>query len=571
LSHVINDLSLPPKKRPKQIDYHASKLTHILEPHLSGNAEMAIILCAFPTRSYLEETRLTFRFGARAKLVTVQPAVNELNDESALIKKLQTELRLAKQQLEEYKRGGAPKELRGDAPKSIGVSKLQSMSDIHSLDTKSINYDEISLGYDDMEAGPGHREYDYVSNQENPPPKNWEEGEKIPGMGGREYVMPKNMEGLPPELKEVQLGRSGDDDESGSSAPTPKTREFQDIPLDLGRDYAENDAPYRSSSVDFDNMLKGSDVESGGDLHSSEGDLNNSTPFDVDMMVNPEDTKAARKYLQQTRDVAEGSSAGSGYSSGYGSGGQRSGLTASQHYKTGGRLDQTGHAEEAAQDGPEQSFAGMSEKFGSGMSKPDTLRGASTSGTRKQHGTIVTFDNFHARHGNQVSWDTVDLDTMQPEHAGKPMKALQSLYPRDAPIPREITILRVSSPDNVQDEKCLTDKLLDAETKTHFMQNRLEMADDLVEGIFKDLERARLCIHDLVYRNSQLLAKLKEKHREDIKEEYQEKEVVVEHYWILKGAMYVGLFFFFSGGYEFFMASVFLVWLILEINLGASN
>jgi hypothetical protein len=56
---------------------------------------------------------------------------------------------------------------------------------------------------------------------------------------------------------------------------------------------------------------------------------------------------------------------------------------------------------------------------------------------------------------------------------------------------------------------------------------------------------------------------------EDIKEAYQEEEVVVEQYWMLKGAMYVGLFFFISGGYEFFMASVFLVWLILEINLGS--
>jgi hypothetical protein len=31
--------------------------------------------------------------------------------------------------------------------------------------------------------------------------------------------------------------------------------------------------------------------------------------------------------------------------------------------------------------------------------------------------------------------------------------------------------------------------------------------------------------------------------------------------------MYVGLFFFFTGGYEFFMASVMMVWLLLEFNL----
>ena len=118
---------------------------------------------------------------------------------------------------------------------------------------------------------------------------------------------------------------------------------------------------------------------------------------------------------------------------------------------------------------------------------------------------------------------------------------------------------------------CLTDKLNEAEARVTFMQSRLEMADDLVEGIFKDLGRARLCIHDLVYRNAQLSAKLKEKKREDVKKEYLEGEVVVEQYWLLKGAMYVGLFFFISGGYEFFMAMVFLVWLILEVNLGDST
>ena len=526
---------------------------------------MAFILCAHPTKSLVEETRLTFKFGARAKMVIVRPAVNELNDESALIKKLQAELRRMKQQLDEYRRDG-------DTPKSIGVSKVQNtaMSDIHSLDTKSINYDEVSLGYDDMDAGPGHREFDFISNQEMPPPKNWEDGEKIPGMGGREYVMPKNMEGLPPELKEVHLSRPSDDDSMNKGqAGLSNTREFTDIPLDLGKDYTETDSPYRSSSVDVDMMLKGDDMEFDFDMHSSQGDLNLSVGSDLN---DPEDTRAARNYLQQTRDIADGNSSGhgSGNSSGYGSGSAtQSGVPSSKYDKAGSRLDQTGPTEDITYDGPERSFAGLSEKFGSAMSKPDTLRGASVGAGRSKQATVSTFDNFNARHGNQVSWDTVDLETMHPDRAGKPLKAIQSLYHREAPIPEEITILRVSIPDKGRDELCLTDKLIDAETRSTFMQNRLEMADDLVEGIFKDLERARLCIHDLVDRNAQLAAKLKQKQREDIKEAYQEEEGVVEQYWMLKGAMYVGLFFFISGGYEFFMASVFLVWLILEINLGS--
>lgn len=551
LSNVLSDIGLPEKKRPKQINYRESKLTHILEPHLSGNADMAVVLCAYPTKSYMEETRSTLKFGFRAKMVTVSPSVNEYNDESALIKKLQAELRRVKQQLDEFQRDGPQ-----DTPNSIGISKMQNMamSDMQSLDTKSINYDEVSLGYDDMELGPGHREYDFVSNQEMPPPKNWEEGEVIPGMGGREYVMPKNMEGLPPELRGAHLSRSDDNDVS--SPVRPSVTGLGDIPLDLGKDYAERDDPNRGYSVDMEMMLKGHD----SDLLSYYG--NASQKYDLDMMIEPENTKATLKYLEQAGIADQVSTCSSGDGSG-----QRSGAPVSRRKKTGSRLDVTGSTQDVTYDGPERSFHGMSQKFGSVMSKPDTLVAPSMGIAHSRHGTIETFDNFNARHGNQVSWDTIGLDTMHPERAGKPLKAIQTLYHRETPMPEEVTILRVSVPDN-KDEMCLTQKLNDAEMRSKFMENRLEMADDLVEGIFKDLERARLCIHDLVDRNAQLSAKLKVKQREDIKEAYQQGEVVVEQYWMLKGAMYVGLFFFLSGGYEFFMAAVFLVWLILDVNLG---
>merc|ERR1712087_1067252 len=96
-------------------------------------------------------------------------------------------------------------------------------------------------------------------------------------------------------------------------------------------------------------------------------------------------------------------------------------------------------------------------------------------------------------------------------------------------------------------ELCLTDKLHEAEARSAFMLEKLETSDDLVEGVFKDLERARLCIHDLVHRNAQLSAKAKRRKRQDIKDQYEEGEVFVEQYWFLKGSMYVGLFFFYNG------------------------
>eukprot|EP00536_Pseudo-nitzschia_multiseries_P012865 jgi/Psemu1/209776/e_gw1.512.1.1 len=92
LTTVIQSLSQPLKKRPQHINYRDSKLTRILQPHLSGNAELAILCCASPSVAFLEETRSTLKFAARAKLVQVTPQVNEVMDESAIIKKLQLEL-----------------------------------------------------------------------------------------------------------------------------------------------------------------------------------------------------------------------------------------------------------------------------------------------------------------------------------------------------------------------------------------------------------------------------------------------------------------------------------------------
>ncbi|CAB9500476.1 Kinesin-like protein [Seminavis robusta] len=97
LSQVIHALSLPSKKRPKFINYRNSKLTRILQPHLSGNAVLAVLCCATPARANLEETRGTLKFGANAKRIQMKPVVNEIVDDKALIKKLQKDLKEAQE------------------------------------------------------------------------------------------------------------------------------------------------------------------------------------------------------------------------------------------------------------------------------------------------------------------------------------------------------------------------------------------------------------------------------------------------------------------------------------------
>ena len=211
-------------------------------------------------------------------------------------------------------------------------------------------------------------------------------------------------------------------------------------------------------------------------------------------------------------------------------------------------------------DGPEGSYAAVSMRFGSVKSRPDTLRGDSTAAGRSVAETLASIinDRIRGETENRVSWDTMDFNAMQPDQIGKPLKAVHGIYQREGRIPQEITVMDTALPEKT-DQLCLTDRLYQAEARAAFMNEKLEKSDDLVEGVFKDLERARLCIHDLVYRNTQLSKKLKSKQREDVKEEYQEGEVVIEQYWLLKGSMYVGLFFFISGEVEYFMATVFLV------------
>jgi centromeric protein E len=93
LSKVIHSLSLPLATRPKFIGYRDSKLTFILQPHLSGNALMAVICNASPAHAFVEETRSTLRFASRAKLIEIKPQVNEVaQKDSALAQRLHLEL-----------------------------------------------------------------------------------------------------------------------------------------------------------------------------------------------------------------------------------------------------------------------------------------------------------------------------------------------------------------------------------------------------------------------------------------------------------------------------------------------
>ncbi|CAB9500478.1 Kinesin-like protein [Seminavis robusta] len=103
LTQVIHQLSLPKKKQPKHINYRDSKLTRILQPHLSGNAAISILCCASPAKKLLEETRSTLKFAYNAKRIKLQPKVNEIVDDRVLLENLRKELHETRLRLKEMK------------------------------------------------------------------------------------------------------------------------------------------------------------------------------------------------------------------------------------------------------------------------------------------------------------------------------------------------------------------------------------------------------------------------------------------------------------------------------------
>jgi len=78
-------------------------LTRLLQPHLAGNAQIAIICCASPSKLCVEETRATLKFGYNARRVKVKPKTNETVDDSVLIESLKKELFDTRAKYEELK------------------------------------------------------------------------------------------------------------------------------------------------------------------------------------------------------------------------------------------------------------------------------------------------------------------------------------------------------------------------------------------------------------------------------------------------------------------------------------
>ena len=105
LGQVVYALSEDDKKRSNgHIPYRDSKLTRILQPSLSGNAQVLLLCCISPLPSHIEESHNTFKFATRAKKIPQkavrQNVLGELDDKT-LLQSYREEIETLRQQLRE--------------------------------------------------------------------------------------------------------------------------------------------------------------------------------------------------------------------------------------------------------------------------------------------------------------------------------------------------------------------------------------------------------------------------------------------------------------------------------------
>jgi len=83
--------------------YRDSKLTRLLQPSLSGNAQICIICNISPLSRHIEESHLTLKFASRAKKIKQHATITEVVDEKTLLENYREEIEELKNQLKDAK------------------------------------------------------------------------------------------------------------------------------------------------------------------------------------------------------------------------------------------------------------------------------------------------------------------------------------------------------------------------------------------------------------------------------------------------------------------------------------
>eukprot|EP00531_Pseudo-nitzschia_arenysensis_P009442 CAMPEP_0116151660 /NCGR_PEP_ID=MMETSP0329-20121206/20221_1 /TAXON_ID=697910 /ORGANISM="Pseudo-nitzschia arenysensis, Strain B593" /LENGTH=761 /DNA_ID=CAMNT_0003648299 /DNA_START=183 /DNA_END=2469 /DNA_ORIENTATION=+ len=448
LTSVIQALSQPANKKPQHINYRDSKLTRILQPHLSGNAEMAILCCASRAKNFVEETRSTLKFASRAKLVQMKAEINEVIDDGAIIRNLQKQLLEVRKQLE------------------LAEQKLEEEKARKPIVVKPTSYDEKAT---------------------------------LSSSAHSDIMVEKEM------------------DEYAAN-------------LGAARKSVERYQKDRGDSFDPNEFMNSSQCSTAN--LSSEYDKSNEKeshlPPSIEEIVGESDPKS-----ESCASLVSSSD------------------------------DDSFHD-------PEEETPDISLNICSQISHPETIRGTPGADPREKSVFRPQVSDTLCPNGRlekELSCDDTALSTKSAAQSGNPLQAIESLKDRKCLLPDEITIIDTALVTG--NNMCLMDQLKDSEARIRFLEEKLEMSDNIIEANFRDLKRARFCIRDLVQRNVEMNGALNRKGREDARRNYEMGEIMIEQYWILKASIYSSVFFFLSGSHEYFLATAFFVWLALETSLSA--
>ncbi|RLN55433.1 hypothetical protein BBP00_00008485 [Phytophthora kernoviae] len=91
LARVINSLASSGGGG-QNAPFRDSKLTRLLQTSLGGNTRTLIICCVTPSDRYVEETKSTLQFAARAKDIQTSATVNEVLDDQTQLRRLKREV-----------------------------------------------------------------------------------------------------------------------------------------------------------------------------------------------------------------------------------------------------------------------------------------------------------------------------------------------------------------------------------------------------------------------------------------------------------------------------------------------
>jgi centromeric protein E len=134
LGQVVYALSEETGKK-THVPYRDSKLTRLLQPSLSGNAQVVLVCCISPLVTHVEESHNTFKFATRAKKIPQKATIQESLDEKTLLESYREEIETLRLQLKEAR----DQQVRQDAKAQLSNHSTVSTAST----TEEMDEDEI--------------------------------------------------------------------------------------------------------------------------------------------------------------------------------------------------------------------------------------------------------------------------------------------------------------------------------------------------------------------------------------------------------------------------------------------